>query len=98
MKEPEDDPAGRPFWEEIIDLGNQIPKEVWDKVPKDLAKNLDHYLYGAPKEEELEHSYVEQLPVEDQPLVSFQGRGEGCFKDATEVDAFLRAERETWED
>jgi hypothetical protein len=46
------DPNVRPFWEEIIELGASIPKEEWDKVPKDLAKNLDHYLYGAPKEEE----------------------------------------------
>lgn len=40
---------------------------------------------------------VEQPPVEDQPLVSFLGRGKGCFKDADEVDAFLRAERESWD-
>ncbi len=40
---------------------------------------------------------VEQAPVEDQPLVSFLGRGKGCFKGADEVDAFLRAERESWD-
>jgi hypothetical protein len=40
---------------------------------------------------------VEQPPVEEQPLVSFLGRGKGCFTDAAEVDAFLRAERESWD-
>ncbi len=25
------------------------PKEEWDKLPTDLAKNLDHYLYGAER-------------------------------------------------
>jgi hypothetical protein len=25
------------------------PKEDWDKLPTDLAKNLDHYLYGSKK-------------------------------------------------
>ena len=40
---------------------------------------------------------VEQPPVEERPLASFLGQGKGCFKDAAEVDAFLRAERESWE-
>jgi hypothetical protein len=46
------DPNVPPFWERVIELGARVPKEVWEKVPKDLSKNLDHYLYGAPKEEE----------------------------------------------
>jgi hypothetical protein len=25
------------------------PQEDWDKLPTDLAKNIDHYLYGAKK-------------------------------------------------
>lgn len=45
-------PGTRPFWERIIELGARIPPEEWEKVPKDLSKNLDHYLYGAPKGEE----------------------------------------------
>lgn len=40
---------------------------------------------------------VEQPPVAERPLASFLGQGKGCFKDAAEVDAFLRAERESWE-
>jgi len=42
----------RPFWERILELGASIPEEELEKVPKDLSINLDHYLYGAPKEEE----------------------------------------------
>ena len=34
-------------------------------------------------------------PADDRPLVSFIGQGKGCFADAAEVDAFLRAERIT---
>ncbi len=31
------------------------------------------------------------------PLVSFIGKGKGCFADAAEIDSFLRLERETWD-
>jgi Arc/MetJ-type ribon-helix-helix transcriptional regulator len=33
----------------FVRLGQQIPLEEWSKVPADLSKNLDHYLYGSPK-------------------------------------------------
>jgi hypothetical protein len=46
------DPSARPIWEEVMELGASIPDEEWAKVPTDLAKNLDHYLYGSPKEED----------------------------------------------
>jgi hypothetical protein len=41
--------------------------------------------------------HVEQPAVEAPPLTSFLGRGKGCFTDAAEADAFLRAERESWD-
>ncbi len=38
---------------EIADeLMADVPDSEWDKIPTDLARNLDHYLYGAPKDEE----------------------------------------------
>lgn len=40
------------IWEEIIEIGNSIPDEEIKKLPKDLAQNLDHYLYGCPKNEQ----------------------------------------------
>jgi hypothetical protein len=41
--------GSKPFWKWVVELGESIPKEEWDKVPSDAAKNLDHYLYGHPK-------------------------------------------------
>jgi len=52
MKDPEYDPTGRPVWEEVLEIGASIPLEEWEKVPTDLSVNLDHYLYGSPKEED----------------------------------------------
>jgi hypothetical protein len=49
---PEFDPTARPFWEEVLEIGASVPMEEWEKVPRDLSKNLDHYLYGHPKVEE----------------------------------------------
>lgn len=34
---------------EFQELARQVPQEEWDKLPKDLSDNLDHYLYGTPK-------------------------------------------------
>lgn len=44
------DPDAPPIWETIAEIGKSIPEEEWDKVPTDLATNLDHYLYNEPKE------------------------------------------------
>ena len=33
-------------------LRNSVPPDTWDGLPVDGAKNIDHYLYGARKEEE----------------------------------------------
>ena len=45
-------PTERPIWEIAVELGASLPDDEWAKVPRDLSKNLDHYLYGAPKDEE----------------------------------------------
>ena len=37
----------RPIWETLAELGASVPDEVWDKVPTDLARRLDHYLYSS---------------------------------------------------
>jgi len=41
----------KPIWEAVLEIGASVPEQEWAKVPKDGAKNLHHYLYGAPKEE-----------------------------------------------
>ena len=45
------DPTARPIWELLTELGRSVPDEEWDKLPRDAARNLDHYLYAAPKED-----------------------------------------------
>ena len=39
-----------PLWQIAGELAAAVPASEWDSVPTDAAKNLDHYLYGAPKE------------------------------------------------
>jgi len=34
----------------LEELAREIPQEEWDKLPSDLNDNLDHYLYGVPKQ------------------------------------------------
>jgi hypothetical protein len=41
-----------PIWEVAAEIAAAVPDEVWASVPPDLSKNLDHYLYGAPKDED----------------------------------------------
>ena len=46
------DDSAPPIWQSVIDLGASLPAEEWDRVPTDLASNLDHYLYGSSTEDE----------------------------------------------
>jgi hypothetical protein len=48
-KEPQYDTTVPPIWEIATQIGAEIPREEWAKVPGDLSKNVDHYLYGSPK-------------------------------------------------
>lgn len=36
----------RPIWQVIVELGEQIPDEEWEKVPPDASMNYKQYLYG----------------------------------------------------
>jgi putative addiction module CopG family antidote len=38
--------------ERIVQLGAGVPEEEWSRVPTDLARNLDHYLYGSTRNSE----------------------------------------------
>jgi hypothetical protein len=40
----------RDFLLSIAEMGEQIPAEERAKIPKDLAMNHEHYLYGHPKQ------------------------------------------------
>ena len=41
----------RPIWEIVEEVNAGLPADTWDKVPTDGSINLDHYLYGAPKQQ-----------------------------------------------
>ena len=41
----------RNIWRELSNIGEAIPAEEWDRLPRDSAKNFDHYMGGAPKED-----------------------------------------------
>ena len=43
--------ADKPFWEKIVERGKRIPPEELANFPTDGARNLDHYLYGSPKQD-----------------------------------------------
>lgn len=40
---------GRPIWEVIADNMKDVPDEDLDRLPRDSAAQVDHYLYGHPK-------------------------------------------------
>ena len=42
----------QPIWEVAAEIAGTVPDEVWKSVRTDLSKHLDHYLYGAPKDED----------------------------------------------
>jgi len=39
----------RPIWEVISDIMKDVPDEVFERLPKDGASQVDHYIYGIPK-------------------------------------------------
>lgn len=48
----EEDFSAQGFLNMIDEIRAQVPDEEWKKLPTDLSKNIDHYLYGFPKVEE----------------------------------------------
>ncbi len=33
----------------VQDVFGDVPDDIWDKLPSDLAYQHDHYLYGTPR-------------------------------------------------
>ena len=33
------------------EITRDVPLEAWQTLPNDLSKNVDHYLYGTPKQD-----------------------------------------------
>ena len=45
----EEEPRQKPYWEVIQDIMKDVPDEELEKLPKDGAAEIDHYIYGTPK-------------------------------------------------
>ncbi|MBU2550917.1 MAG: hypothetical protein KKB20_21075 [Proteobacteria bacterium] len=45
------DDTAQPIWELVSEIGAQVPEKEWEKIPSDLSKEVDHYLYGTPRTE-----------------------------------------------
>lgn len=41
----------RPIWDVVEEINAGLPADTWETVPTDGSVNLDHYLYGAPKQQ-----------------------------------------------
>ena len=39
----------KPFWQKAIEASQRIPEEELERLPADLAAQVDHYIYGTPK-------------------------------------------------
>jgi len=50
---PADAPTDlRSFFDRIAEIVKDVPEDEWKRLPADLSKNVDHYLYGTKKVEE----------------------------------------------
>ncbi len=44
-------PAGRkPVWQQLVEIGDCLPEAERARLPVDSSENLEHYLYGLPKQ------------------------------------------------
>jgi hypothetical protein len=39
------------LWQRLAAIGDSVPAEEWEKLPRDLAKNFDHYAHGSPRQD-----------------------------------------------
>ena len=48
-EKPSYDPNAPSIEDEIARIAAEVPAEVWDRLPRDLNDQLDHYVYGTPR-------------------------------------------------
>lgn len=41
----------RPIWEVVDEINAGLPADTWENVPTNGSIDLNHYLYGAPKQQ-----------------------------------------------
>ena len=46
---PEPRKPSKPFWQKALEASERIPEDELQRVPTDLAAQVDHYIYGTPK-------------------------------------------------
>lgn len=39
-----------PIEDVLAQIASKVPKKEWKRLPDDLTDQLDHYLYGTPKQ------------------------------------------------
>lgn len=39
------------LWQDLVEIGRSVPKEIRAKLPRDLAQNFDHYHDGSPRQD-----------------------------------------------
>src|SRR3990172_6283683 len=44
-------PGEKSAWDKIVDSSKRIPRRELERQPRDGAANIDHYLYGVPKQD-----------------------------------------------
>jgi hypothetical protein len=47
--EPAASEAPKPFWQKALEASQRIPDADLERLPVDLAAQVDHYIYGTPK-------------------------------------------------
>ena len=45
------EPERKPIWKRAVEAGLSIPPEERARLPQDGARNVDHYVYGTPRQE-----------------------------------------------
>ncbi len=82
-----------------------VPREMQHRKVEITFLPLDDDLSPSPSIKQannllLSDDFLASLENIDKPrsLLELMGKGKGCFKDTAEVDAFIRAERDAWED
>lgn len=48
--QPADDARSSCIEDKLAALAARVPNEDWERLPADLSDQLDHYVYGTPRE------------------------------------------------
>ena len=50
FKAEADTPAPEPAWQRLLNNMDKVPDAVFDRIPADGSAQLDHYIYGTPRQ------------------------------------------------